>query len=632
MSNFVPNGSIEFDALPRQPVTRNCTTSQNRIIGSPDPQQLGRVPAQGNYSPFGGRFTTFLLLATPAVTIGFLILRFGVDTLWGDQWDGTLPLFEKMQAGTLGLADFFVFHSEHRIFFPRLLAFGLAKLTHWNVRAELLTIWILACICSLNLWRLAQLTISRSSRGYHWLLLATNVLLFTPLQGENFLWGFQITFLLPLVCLTACVWTGTSLKYPFDFLTTLILCLIATFSVASGFACWLLTAPLLLYPKERATRPMHKLCWSVWVSVAAASICICFRGFKPAAGHPSLLEALKNPLGALQFVLAYLGNPFSLGTALEESIVAQVTGLILIMPFVACLLYLWRWRRDRALLARSLPWVSLTGWAFANAFLTTLGRLGFGLQAAIQSRYVSFAMTLPIGLIFLVSILFKHWCESTATRAKGENIRMGLISFATAFALLLFCGAIRSLIYWRGFQHDRLSGKAALLLINVIDNPEALIRDVHHFNPGLRARTNFLNSLGYLRPPLVRSNHIRDIAYRSDADTVGQFEDLSTNSCSGEFTATGWAILPEKNRVADSVLLTYANVDGEPIIFALTKPEYRRETVSRKLGNTNYLNSGWKTWWKVGDIPATSRWISAWAFDAEDSRAFRIGGFFTKPR
>jgi hypothetical protein len=49
-----------------------------------------------------------------------------------------------MAAGTLGFADFFAQHNQHRILFPRLIFFGLGRLTHWNIRAELFVSWFLA--------------------------------------------------------------------------------------------------------------------------------------------------------------------------------------------------------------------------------------------------------------------------------------------------------------------------------------------------------------------------------------------------------------------------------------------------------------------------------------------------------
>jgi hypothetical protein len=570
------------------------------------------------------------VLAAPAAWVGILVFLYGVDTPWGDQWDGTWPLLEKMQAGTLGFGDFFAFHNEHRIFFPRLIAVGLAKLTHWNIRAEMLVIWVLTSLCSLNLWRLMLLTGLRKSRNREWLFLAANVMLFTPLQWENFLWGFQIGFLLPLACLTACLWIGSSLRQPWGFLLTMALCLVSTFSVASGFSCWLLTAPLLLLSLRKTAGRSAKIWWMAWLLIGAVSIYFYFRGYARPAAHPSVLEALKHPFRAMQFVLAYLGTPFCSGTALDASMVASVAGAALVVPFVACLLYIFRWRKDRVFLAQSLPWALLAASALVNAFLTMLGRLGFGISAATQSRYVSFAIMLPIGLLFLAAVVLRHRRERACLGAIRIVDGRGVVVFVTALSVLFVCGTIKSLEHWERFQRMRLAGKAQLLLINIIEEPDALARYVHQGDPALKARTRFLDSMGYLRPPLLQSKRIREIAFQPGPETMGELNDLG-KSAEGEFAARGWAILPEKHRTADGVLLTYDDARGEPIIFALADVAQVRSDIRQQLNDKAYLRSGWGKTWKAGQIPADSQLIRAWAFDAEDLRAFQIGAFSLDP-
>ena len=586
-------------------------------------KQEDHPPNERKNGPFGRPAFAFIVLALPALWVGWLVYRYGVDTPWGDEWDSTRLLVEKMQAGTLGAADFFAFHNEHRIFFPRLLTFALAQLTHWNVRAELLMIWILACVCSLNLWRVAQVTGWRNSRARHWLLLGTNVLLFSPLQWENLLWGFQIGFFLPLATMTACLWVAPSLRRPFDFLATMFLCLISTFSIASGFASWFLTAPLLLLWNGKTRARGEKIWWLGWLFIGVTSTYLCFRGYARPAAHPSVLEALKHPFRAIQFILAYLGTPF-FGTAPDASAVASVASAALVILFAACLLYLWRWRRDRTLLAHSLPWVSLAGWALVNAFLTMLGRLGFGIFAATLPRYVSFAIMLPIGLLFLASLVFRHWREQSNGGASAARTGRGLLVFATALSLLVVCGTVKSLESWPRFQHSRLTGKALLLLINIVDEPQALVRNVHWDSPSLKGWTNTLDRLGYLRPALVRSRHIREIAYGSEPGTTGEFEEISRNP-EGELAASGWAILPDGHRTADAVLLTYDDPEGDPIIFALAEVKSKRADTSQRLNDKAYLRCGWKKSWKAGQIPASSHLIRAWRFDAENCRAFQIG-------
>ena len=449
------------------------------------------------------RSVTLLLLSLPALLTGLLIAFYGVDVPYGDQWDGTCHLFQKMEAGTLGIPDFYELHNEHRIFFPRLIAFGLAKLTHWNVRAELLVIWLLACVCSLNIWRLAEVTGWRKSRGRTWLLFAANLLLFTPLQWENLLWGFQIGFFLPIACATACLWIARSARHPFDFLGSLILCLVCTFSVASGFSAWILTLPLLLAGDGKSRD--RKGWWLLWLATAVASVCLYFRGYEKPSYHPSPLEALKHPWDAMRFWLAYLGNPFGSGTALADTAIAQAAGAVLIAALAGCSVYLWKNRRDRALVSNSLPWFMLAGIALFNGALTMIGRMGFGTPAALMSRYISFAVMLPVALLFLIATVFIHWRGRSGSRSRAAFPVIGLTALGTAFALLLFLGTINGMQSWERFQHYRLTGKALVSLINIVDEPESLARHVHSILPPLRARVNTLARLGYLRPGLVRS-------------------------------------------------------------------------------------------------------------------------------
>src|SRR5437588_13026825 len=100
------------------------------------------------------RLARLLLIAAPPLLIGFLILRDGVDTPFWDEWDGTAPLFEKMAAGTLGFADFFAQHNEHRFIFPRLIFFGRGRLTHCNIPTELFVVWFLSLLCLFNTCRI----------------------------------------------------------------------------------------------------------------------------------------------------------------------------------------------------------------------------------------------------------------------------------------------------------------------------------------------------------------------------------------------------------------------------------------------------------------------------------------------
>jgi len=180
------------------------------------------------------RALRWALWAAPAVLIGALVYAFGVDVPVLDEWDGVYPLFEKWEAGTLQLAHFYALHNEHRMLFPRLAMFELARWSGWNLRTEMFVIWAMAVLCALNLWRLARATGFGPGTAGPWLLVAATALWFTPLQYENWLLGIQIGVLLPVLCVTACAWIALSPRAPVRFLATAALAAVATYSMASA--------------------------------------------------------------------------------------------------------------------------------------------------------------------------------------------------------------------------------------------------------------------------------------------------------------------------------------------------------------------------------------------------------------
>lgn len=599
-------------------VSIEVPTAAKRSEGHRDAQ-----PRAFGSGPFGSRAFAFMVLSIPALWLGYLVFSYGVNTPWGDQWNPNVSAFQARESGTLNLGHFFAFHNEHRHFFPQLLSFALATQTHWNIRAELFINWLLLCVCGFNIWRLAAATGWRNSRAAPWLLLGTNVLLFTPLQWENLLWGFQIGFFLPLATTTACLWLAVALRSPWNFVVTLVLCAFTTFCVASGFCAWVLTAPLLLV--NGSPIRMRKWLWALWCSAAVASVVIYFHGYARPPLHPSPVEALKHPVLAIQFVFAYVGQPFSNVVVVDADLLAQIVGAIFMVLVAQTARYVWRHRRDRVLLARALPWLALTGIAFVNAFLTMIGRVGFGSAAAHQSRYISFAITLPIGLIFLLALIAQHAAgRSVIWEKRAPCLKLGATTLLTALLFMLMCGTVDCFRYWDAVQHTRLTGKSAILLSKLLDESETLRRYVHPSGPAIIPKIEMLERAGYLNPPRLRSKDIRDIASQSEDASVGEFTKV-LGASDGQIIAYGWGVLPHRGRTADSVLLTYDDAQGRPMIFARADVGERGKEVRDPFQYHRDNESGWSKAWNRRSLPPDAGRISAWVFDADECKAYKIG-------
>jgi len=582
------------------------------------------------------RWLAVLLLLAPALAQLLMVNHYGVDFPYYDQWEGVGALFVKMNAGTLGIADFFAQHNEHRILFPLLIFYPLARLTHWNIRAELFVIWGIYVLIAWNLWRMILATGFAISRKSYWLFFAVCVLVFSPLQWQNQLWGFQVGFVLPLLFVIASLRVALGARHPWNFIGTIALGFACTFSIASGFMCWILTLPVLLMPGGTISLRDRKGWWLVWGGAFAASVAFYLHGYVKPPQHPSIWTVFEDPAGAFQYWLTYLGLPFAFGTALDPSGVAQEVGALLVLALGGAAGYLWRWRRDAALIARALPWLMAALVAVISATLTTIGRVGFGPEQALNSRYVTFAIPLPIGLAVLAVLIMGHLAGRDA-RAAG-TARTWLVSLTSMLALLLVLGTLKELDAWPRKHRAMLMDKALVETINLVDEPDLLERyvEVRHVLPLLRSRINLLDQIGYLRPGVLKAGAplgaVCDPAAPGDA-RYGQLQD-ATNLPDHRFSLNGWAVLPEKGwsvppkkaRAADAVLLTYDDAAGKPVLFALADVNQLRTDLPDTADETADPRSGWVKVFSRERLPAAWNAIKAWAFDSETCRAYRLQG------
>ena len=576
------------------------------------------------------RWLAFLLLLAPALSQLFLINRYGVDLPYSDQWDAVGRLFAKMDAGTLGIADFFAQHNEHRILFPLLIFYPLARLTHWNVRAELFVIWGIYVLLAWNLWLLMSETGFSLSRKSYWLFFAICVLLFSPLQWQNQLWGFQVGFVLPLLFIIASLRIALKGRHPWNFIGTILLGFACTFSIASGFMCWILTLPVLLMRGGTISWRDRKGWWAVWCVAFAGSVALYLHGYVKPSYPVSLWEELMSPAEAVLYWLTYLGSPFAFGTALAPVGVSLEAGPVVALGLCGAAAYLWRWRRDASLIARALPWLMFALITVISATLTTIGRMGFGIGQALASRYVTFALPLPIGLAVLAVLILGHWCEREPSSKTAGVTRMWLVSLASMLAMLNVLGALKALDTWPRTEHSMLTAKALVETINLVSEPELLEKyvELQPVLPKLRDQVNLLDKLGYLRPGVLKVDAplsaICDPSAPGDA-RYGQLQQ-ATNLPDHWFSLNGWAVLPEKGRAADAVLLTYDDAAGKPVLFGVADVNQLRSYLPDAAEDIVDPRSGWVKVFSRDKLPAAWNTVKAWAFDSETCRAYRLQG------
>lgn len=569
------------------------------------------------------------LAIIPAALILTLILKYGVDVPYWDEWQ-YVTFFEKFSQSTLSLSDLFAQQNEYRQFFPNLIFVGLGWLTKWNKRYELLVSFALACLVSFNVYRLGKSTIGGTPLRRMTVYFLANVLIFSPVQYQNWLLGMQIIYFMPIACLTTCLVVAYSkLSTRAKVLSGIFLAAVSTFSSANGILCWLVL-PLLIWPNSR--RELAKKKWLVLAGVVGflVSVALYFKGYQKTVGHPSLLESLIHPLKASGYFLILLGNGVEVGEIIflrdpvgaAHKVIAGATGLTMIVLFVVSAL---RIQKDTDMARPAAGWLMLGIYSILTAVLVTIGRAGFGIEQAFSSRYTTFTLYLPIALVHLLPIILdRHNMAECRITIRNKVLLYALASGVIVSHLLIYPFNIKQL---SGFSKSLSQSKACVLLVNVIEGD--CLRWSYPSVEYLKLAANKLDRLSFFRPGLIKTHRVQDIATPEAQSTGYGSLDAIVQTGEDAYTASGWAVLPQRGDVADAILLTYDRADGDSVIFALANTRDVRAVVARILGMGSPADyASWQKRFSVKGLAASPVVITAWAFDARNGKAARLEGIY----
>ncbi|MFN6539000.1 MAG: hypothetical protein RM021_021960 [Nostoc sp. EkiNYC01] len=572
-------------------------------------------------------YILFIIALLPAFFTGFLIDAYSVNVPYMDQW-AIAPLFEKLHNGSLDFSDLIAQHNESRKFFPRLIFIGLGCITGWDVRYEMLIIFLLACIVSFNLYRLNSLTIQGTFIKRLFIAAITNLLIFAPIQWENWLWGIQIVVFIPIVCITTCLLIAYSqLSSKYKFFIFVCLCTMSTFSYANGLLSWVVVFPVILikFQDEFSKKKWFILGWAFCFITNAVAY---FYNYKKPSYHPRFSEGLVHPLRAINYLLSFLGAPLGLGSHETSLLVSSIIGLALILIFLTSCIYVLRYINDLALLHNIVAWLTIAMYSLISALITTSGRVGFGVEQSLASRYTTFSVYFTISLIYIVVIIYddikKKYFLNNYTKLSYSSM-----SFVTGVILVLYLlTSIQAIFTMNNVRKDRLVGKSCLEFINILPLKDCLEQKVFPSSDYLTKYANAIDKLGLLTPPLIKNSIIEETNQDNQVsqNNYGWFDNISKN-VDGSYLASGWAVLPDRVEPADSVILTYEISKGRFRMFSLVNDiKLERVDVAKAFNQENYLKSGWQKSFYFPENTSNYLKLVAWAFDANTGKYFQLSG------
>jgi hypothetical protein len=341
------------------------------------------------------------------------------------------------------------------------------------------------------------------------------------------------------------------------------------------------------------------------------SLALYLYGYEKPWWTPSPLTGLHHPLRAFVYFLGFVGGPLGL----ERVKLSIVAGTGMLAGFTAACVYLAKHRRDRKLIERMIGWLVVGFYSLLTAIMTTIGRVGLPTGPSQVPRYLGFSVYLLVALIFLAYIVGE---DRQRRSGRALSLWRNPLALTAIVVLVLYQPFMWALSYRQmdAWETKLLQAKAGILLINQLPDTR-LTRTLYPNLQFLVEKANALDQLGLLRPSLIKTKHLNELAYSA----AGRGEMRPVERTASGFAVTGFATLDQK-RAPDAVILAYDTGNNDPIAFAVSYPSKRPASIWHGVAPAGT----WLVRFTREQLPQSPVTITAWAFDATSGRAFRLAG------
>ena len=553
------------------------------------------------------------------MVVAAIINRYGVNVPYEDEWK-FFAFLEKWESNGLTFADFYSAHNGHRIVIPRLIYLAVIQLINGNLRAEMFFSLFLCILTSAGIYLLLRRTVSGSTTKHLALWALMNLFLFSPIQAENWLWGFQLQVFLSNLCIVGaivCVTSETGLLVRLG--TALIFALAGTFSFGNGLLIWPCLFVVLFCRREKVTVQV------AWITAGVLVLLAYLPGYPAREPVPPTTQWFDY----LLYFAGFLGAPLARIPNSNPLVLPVIVGSILLTG------YLWnaaRLVRHRETLRNTAPWLALGAYVIASAAMASVARVHSGPFHALDSRYTTVSVVLVVSLIGLVAAAIHQGGAEAASKSRGRSVIAGM---AIGGLLILYVINIPFELRYLRLNHSfRARGKGALEFSSVLELNQ-MVRSTLLIREDPDALTRYLGMLDRLElidPPRRKTLVLSDAEDRPKRSTneYGVFEALEVES-PGILVASGWSYLPAEGRPPAGVVLAYRS-GHEWKAFAFSGVTEPRPDLVIKHESRSYLERGWRQSLAWAILPDGGQEISAWALEANRGATYRLPGAFQLQR
>jgi hypothetical protein len=360
----------------------------------------------------------------PLAFLIWVIVQYAVDVPYRDQWE-LVPLLDKTYHGELTFHDLWAQHNEHRILFPRIIMLALARSTGWNTHYELTVNVILALgIFTVFVYQVKITGRKLGAAGLPWAIPAISLIVFSISQYQNWLWGWQLQMFLNLLAAMGGIVLLAQETFTWKrFALSALLGIVAMYSFATGVLFWPIGLVILLVVTAGARQ--RRAAITGWVLLSVLTLGSFFYHYQKPAYHPPLNLIFETPVGYAAYMFKYIGGICAHdlgGTMPDDGKVALICGLggTMVLGWAGWMLV----RKQLADVRTLLPYLGMSLYSIASALVTGVGRIGFGSNQAIFSRYSTMVEPFWVSLVVLL-ILLARGERSAADAGSAPRPRAG---------------------------------------------------------------------------------------------------------------------------------------------------------------------------------------------------------------
>lgn len=397
-----------------------------------------------------------------------IVLCFGVNVIYWDEWENVRIYYYFADNG-IDLNRLWQPHNEHRLFFPNILILFTAFLTGWNVKIQMvLSVFFLFAIYMLIVSYVSEKTGGENNTFHDLIAILTlaGILLFSPIQSENLLMGFQSGYYLAMLLsviamLTFSKYIESGKKRLLAVSLTLAVC--ATFSGLNFVSLWPAYVILIIALMINNRSIKHGVLIGVILAVAVITAGVFLTGYN----IDSIKTAGSFSFERIKASFVFFLNAIGSAAFFAEPYASIFMGSLILITFLIISAVTVIFRKINKVM---FP-MFIAATNFGSLMIISFGRGALtGATSAVSSRYTSHSLMIIVSTAIMFCVLISNIAdvkiklETKTGYVSGITVKIKYMKYMiiTVFCGMILCSWISGLYLCDRFHEDRITAQKIL--------------------------------------------------------------------------------------------------------------------------------------------------------------------------